>query len=100
MKIRNSDVSKRKSGPDRDEALAIAVAGLGHIAADPALVERFSALSGIAPADMREAARSPGFLPAVLDFLAGHMPDLLAFAAAQGLDPARVAAAREALEHG
>ena len=46
---------------------------------------------------MREAARSPGFLPAVLDFLGGHEPDLLAFAAAEGLDPARIMAAREAL---
>ncbi len=79
--------------------MAIAVAALAHIAADPAHIERFAALTGIAPTEMRQASRSPGFFLAVLDYLGGHEPDLLAFATAQGLDPARVAAARDVLEN-
>ena len=46
---------------------------------------------------MRTAARRPGFLAAVLDYFAGHEPDLLAFASASGIDPARIAAAHAAL---
>lgn len=97
MKNRKSDGVNRKLGPDREEAQSIAIAALSHIASEPSLFERFSGLTGLAPADMRNAARSPGFLPAVLDFLAGHEPDLLAFAAASGLDPARIMAARDLL---
>ena len=64
--------------------MEIAIAAFMHIAEDPERVERFAALSGLDPAGMRDAARLPGFLPAVLDYFAGHEPDLLAFAAASG----------------
>lgn len=77
--------------------MEIAIAAFAHIAEDPERVERFAALSGLDPAGMREAARLPGFFPAVLDYFAGHEPDLLAFAAASGIDPARIAAARQIL---
>ena len=99
MRIGNSE-RRRKGPPDRDEALGIAVAAFAHIAEDPERVERFGALSGLAPREMREAARRPGFFAAVLDYLAGHEPDLLAFAEASGLDPARIAAARQVLGDG
>ena len=76
------------------------MAAFAHIAEDEARVERFAALTGLDPADMREAARQPGFFSAVLDYLSGHEPDLVAFAEAAGLDPARVAAAGHALQGG
>ena len=47
--------------------MEIAIAAFAHIAEDPERVERFAALSGLDPGGMREAARLPGFFPAVLD---------------------------------
>jgi hypothetical protein len=82
----------------KNEATGIAIAALAHIAEDRAQVERFAALTGIDPANMRQASQDAGFLVAVLDYLAGHEPDLVAFAQSQGLDPALVMAAREVLE--
>ncbi len=97
LKIRKPDPRRGNAPPDRDEAIAIAIAALAHIAEEPERVERFAALTGIDPGGMREAARTPGFLPAILDYLAGHEPDLLEFAAARHIRPERVAAAREIL---
>ena len=98
LKIRKGGFRPTTGAPGRDEAMEIAVTAFAHIAEDPARVERFAALSGLDPGRMRDATRLPGFLPAVLDYLAGHEPDLMAFAAASGIDPARIAAARQALE--
>ena len=44
-----------------------------------------------------EAAARPGFFVAILDHIAGHEPDLLAFAAEAGLKPESVMTARRAL---
>ena len=98
--IGNFDRRRPRGPPTRDEALEIGISAFAHIAEDESRVERFTALTGLDPARMREAAREPGFFVAVLDFLAGHEPDLLAFAAASGVDPVRIVQAREALEHG
>ena len=81
----------------RDEADSVAVQALGFIAADRPLLDRFLAVTGINVADLRAAAATPGFLAGVLDFVLAHEPTLMAFAANQSLDPARVAAARESL---
>ena len=97
LKIRKPDQRRGSALPDRGEALAIAIAAFAHIAEEPERVERFAALTGIDPGGMREAAREPGFLPAVLDYLAGHEPDLLEFAAARNIRPERIAAARTIL---
>ena len=81
----------------RDEADSVAVQALAFIAADRPLLDRFLAVTGINVADLRAAAATPGFLAGVLDFVLAHEPTLMAFAADQSLDPARVAAARESL---
>lgn len=99
MKIGNSP-RKPKGPPDAEEALAIAIAALAHLAESPDRIGRFAALSGLDPRAMRAAAERPGFFPAVLGYFAGHEPDLLAFAEASGIDPARIAAARAVLEGG
>ena len=92
------DKASRRRPPDRQEAESIAIAALSHIAADPERLSRFLDLTGIEPAHLRRAAAEPGFLRAVLDHLAGHEPDYLAFAQEMGLEPARVEAARLLLE--
>jgi hypothetical protein len=81
-------------GPD---AQAIAIDALAFLAGDAERLERFMALTGLSPETIRQAARSPHFMTAVLDHLAADESLLLAFAANQGLDPAHVLKARESL---
>ena len=78
-------------------AQTVAIDALGFLAAEPERLARFLALSGLGPDNLRQAATSPGFLAAVLDHLAADEPLLLAFAAAQGIDPAAVIRARDRL---
>lgn len=80
-----------------ERAETLAIEALGHIAADPATLERFMSLSGLSPQTLRAAAAEPGFLAGVLDFLAGDESLLLAFAANSGRDPAEIGRARAAL---
>lgn len=86
--------------PDREAAEAMAVQALGFVAADPQLLPRFLALSGIEAGQIRAAAREPGFLAGVLQFVLAHQPTLLAFCEASGSDPAAVTAALRALPFG
>lgn len=74
-----------------------AIAALGFLAADESRLERFLALSGLGPHNLRRAAADAGFLTAVLDYLVADEGLLVAFAAEQGLEPAIVARARETL---
>jgi hypothetical protein len=78
-------------------AQTVAIEALGFLAADPERLSRFLALSGLGPHNLREAATSPGFLAAVIDYLAADEPLLIAFAAAQGIDPVDVTRARDRL---
>lgn len=82
---------------EHPSAEAIAIAGLSRLAGDDDLLMRFSALTGILPNDIRQAATQPGFLVGVLDFYMAHEPDLLAWAEADGLRPETIVAARHAL---
>ena len=72
---------------DADE---IAIAALIYLASDETRLERFVALTGITPGNLREMARQPAFLAAVLDHLASDESLLLAFAADNAIDPAAV----------
>ena len=76
---------------------AIAIAALGFLAAEESRLERFLALSGLGPHNLRQAAADSGFLAAVLDYIAADERLLVAFAAKEGLDPAAIARARESL---
>ena len=58
----------------------MAIAALGFIAADPTLLPRFLAITGIEAQAIRSAAREPGFLAGVLQFIVAHEPTLIAFA--------------------
>ena len=83
-----------------EEAERIAVAALAHVAADEELLSRFMSMTGIEPAAIRAAATERGFLAGVLDFLMGHEPDALDFAARSGLAPDEVGMARVVLSGG
>jgi hypothetical protein len=89
---------RRQSERERRAAAEhLAIAALGFIAAEPERLDRFLALTGIAPASIRAAAREPQFLVGVLDHLMGEERLLLAFAAENDVDPEAVMRARDAL---
>ena len=79
-----------------DEALALGA--LGWTLSEDSRASRLVALTGLTPAGMRERLDDRDFLAAVLRFLEGHEPDLLACAAALNVAPTQLVAAREGLE--
>jgi hypothetical protein len=82
------------------DAESLAVEALGFMAADPELLSRFLAITGIEAADIRAAASQRGFLAGVLAFIAAHEPTLVAFAAAASRQPAAILTAMHALPGG
>ena len=87
----------RRQAMSREEAEAIALAGLATLAQDPNRIARFFALSGLEPSQIRELATTPSFQTAVLGHFRGDESLLLVFAANLGIDPARVADAEALL---
>jgi len=81
-----------------NDAEAMALGALGWTLSDDARASRLVALTGLTPAGMRERLEDRDFLAEVLRFLEGHEPDLVACAGDLGVPPARLVAAREALE--
>ena len=92
--------ASRPATMDREAAEGLAIAALGFVAADPVLLPRFLAITGIEAGQIRQAAREPGFLAGVLQFLMAHEPTLTAFCEASGHEPAHVAAALRVLPFG
>ena len=84
----------------REEAEAVAVRALGFIASDPELLPRFLAITGIEANSVRRAAREPGFMAGVLQFILAHEPTLMRFAEETGTPPASVGKALRALPLG
>jgi hypothetical protein len=87
-----------KQGEDsvKDPA-RVALNALAWVLADTARARRFLDLTGLTPDGLRAAFGESGTHRAVLDFLCGHEPDLVAAAEALGIAPAALAAAREDL---
>ena len=83
-----------------DEAESIAIAALGWLASERELFERFCAVSGIDPSEIRTAAAEPGFLAGVLQFIAAHEPTLARFSLEAGVGAAEVLPAIAALPGG
>jgi hypothetical protein len=86
-----------RSSTAADEGRELAVAVLGFIAADETRLERFLALTGLGPHNLRKAAAEPGFLGSVLGYLATDDRLLVRFAAETGRRPEDLALALEAL---
>jgi hypothetical protein len=89
--------SSKSAKVSSDEAAAIATQALAYIAGDATRLGRFLAESGLGPESLRQAARDPAFLPAVLDFILSHEHDLIDFAAIAAIDPKIVGRARDTL---
>ena len=93
---RHSNLKKAEmanSNATRENAERIAIKALGFVAADPELLPRFLAITGIEAHAIRRAACEPGFLAGVLQFILAHEPTLLRFADESGVAPADVAKA-------
>ena len=82
------------------DAEAIAVSGLVFVANDPVLLPRFLAITGIDASAVRDAAREPGFLAGVLQFILAHEPTLLSFCEQDGISPPAVMTASKLLPTG
>ena len=86
------------TGDQTNDDEALALGALGWTLSDDARADRLLALTGITPALLRERLEDRIFLAAVLRFLEGHEPDLIACADELGVSPARLVSAREGLE--
>jgi len=80
-----------------EAAEVLAIQALGFIAQDDERLGRFLALTGIGPAEIREAARERHFLAGVLDYVIGDEDLLVAFAGHAGVEPPTIRIARRAL---
>jgi hypothetical protein len=67
------------------------------VLADDDRAARLLALTGLTPDDLRAGLGDPAVLGAVLDFVAGHEPDLVLAAHELGVEPQALVAAREKL---
>ena len=65
----------------------MALSALGWLLADERRAERLLSLTGLTPDALRGGLGDPAVLGAVLDFLAGHEPDLVGAAEALGVEP-------------
>ena len=84
----------KPAAPDPE---SLAISALLFIGAETETLSRFLALTGLDPGDIRAAASDQKFLLAVLDFLMGDEPLLLAFAASETLAPEEIVAAHRRL---
>ena len=80
-----------------DDMIVTALKALSWTLEDAARARRLLDLTGLTPENLRGGAGDPAVLAALLDFLAGHEPDLIACAAALGVGPAAIIRARDGL---
>ena len=76
----------------------IALAALGWVMSDSDRAQRFLDLTGLSPDALRSAIGESETHRAVLDFLCGHEPDLLAASEALGMKPLVLTLARDRLD--
>ncbi|WP_275887941.1 DUF3572 domain-containing protein [Altererythrobacter sp. ZODW24] len=75
----------------------LALSALGWVLADDDRAQRLLTLTGLTPDILRDSLGDRAIHQAVLDFLCGHEPDLMAASEALGVDPSEIAMARERL---
>ncbi len=81
-----------------EDAATLALSALAWVVGDPTRAERFLALTGIDPGELRARAADPAFLAQLLGYLEAHEPDLIACADALGVAPTALVGARMTLE--
>lgn len=86
--------------PQAPDSQTLALRALGWVLSDEDRAQRFLTLTGLTPDDLRAALGEASLLTALLDFLMGHEPDLIACAEALEVAPPVLVAARAALSDG
>ena len=81
-----------------ETAETLAIGALAFLASRPEDLTRFLDLTGIAPADLRNAAGEPDFLAGLIDYFLANEALLVDYAADAGVAPEEIARARAALE--
>ena len=89
--------SKAQQSVYRDFAESTAVSALSFLAADARRLERFLAVTGLGPHNLRSAAEDPAFYASILEYVAGDERLLLDFASYAELAPEAVEQARQSL---
>ena len=92
----DSAPSRHHSG----DADTLALSALGWVLSDQDRAERLLALTGLTPEVLRERLTDRSVLAAVLEYLAGHEPDLLLAADALNVTPDVLVHARRELGGG
>lgn len=87
----------RSSNGNGADPHLVALRALGWIVSEEGRAHRLIDLTGLDPHMLRAHADEPAMLDAVLGFLEGHEPDLIACAAALDISPETLVAARAAL---
>jgi hypothetical protein len=80
-----------------EEAETLAVAAFSAITGDEERMSRFMAISGLRPDTIRQAAASPRFFAAILEYVVSDEPLLIALAAELSVKPERLMGAHLAL---
>jgi hypothetical protein len=81
----------------KDDAELLAIEILGFIGSDSDRLSRFLGVTGLGVENLRETAKLPLFLPAVLDYAAANPEMLTELHAKANIPPANVEAARTKL---
>lgn len=83
-----------------ETAYSYAFAAIGHIMQKDDLRDRFMALSGLSPDNIKENIEDPAFLASILEFFINHEPDLIALAEDQNVAPETIVKAWRSLGGG
>jgi hypothetical protein len=76
--MKNPGITKIER-PTAESAEELAIKILGWLSAEPSLMGRFLAISGIEPGAIRQMIGEPGFYGGLTGFLMNHEPTLLQF---------------------
>ena len=90
-------IQKASPSTGAEAAAEAAIEALAWLAADESRLERFLAISGLGPENLRKAAAEPRFLAAILDYLASNEALLVYFARDSARSPEEVARAHAVL---
>ena len=80
-----------------DGAANLAISALSWLAGEETRLERFLSLSGLGPHNLRQAAREPRFLAAVLEYYIGNEGLLIEFTSEYKTSPQALVAAAAVL---
>ncbi|PCI59600.1 MAG: hypothetical protein COB37_11180 [Kordiimonadales bacterium] len=83
-----------------ETAYSYAFAAIGHIMQNDDLRDRFMALSGLSPEDIKESIEDPAFLASILEFFINHEPDLINLAEDKNVAPEAIVKAWRSLGGG